>query len=69
MKIQLKVNIIHTPKLPLSVLELESFDKYIEENLTSFFLIKQKIGLIVFGKFLVNKLINKCLKNQKNYQK
>jgi hypothetical protein len=36
MKVLLKVNIIHTTKLPLSVLELERVDRYLEEKLNQF---------------------------------
>jgi len=37
MKVQLKVNIIHTSKLPLSVAELGSIDQFIEEKLNLYF--------------------------------
>ncbi|TAH19123.1 MAG: hypothetical protein EAZ08_09620 [Cytophagales bacterium] len=37
MKIHLKVNIIHTPKLPLSVAKLEGIDRFIEEKLNIYF--------------------------------
>lgn len=69
MKIQLKVNIIHTPKLPLSVVELDSFDKYIEEKLNQFFSDKTEDWTHAFWKIFSEQVDKQVFKKEKKITK